>query len=224
MPITNTADAFTSRLISRQWLTEQALEIELARPPSFDFIPGQCIRLAYKEIERYYSISSAPSEQTIRICAVCPEDENSSAWLADAKTDTRIVISGPVGYFTFAPSERSVVFVATGSGIAPFLSMARSGVNGFTMFQEVTGADELYYDSFFRTVAKQYTPCLMEGSETPKMPPDTFGGSAAECLQNQLSPACYDFYLCGRQEMIRDVTHTVDKYFPDSFVFKEVFC
>jgi benzoate/toluate 1,2-dioxygenase reductase subunit len=42
-------------------------------------------------------------------------------------------------------------------------------------------------------------------------------------LQEHLPAAQYDFYLCGRREMIREVTWLVDERFPGSFIYSEQF-
>jgi benzoate/toluate 1,2-dioxygenase reductase subunit len=42
-------------------------------------------------------------------------------------------------------------------------------------------------------------------------------------LEKNLIPGRYDFYLCGRREMIRDVTFLVDEKFPGALVFTETF-
>jgi hypothetical protein len=55
------------------------------------------------------------------------------------------------------------------------------------------------------------------------MPPDAFRGNVTEYLEQHLTPGAYDFYLCGRSEMIRDVTHLIDIRFPESLVFTELF-
>jgi len=42
-------------------------------------------------------------------------------------------------------------------------------------------------------------------------------------LQKHLPTAVYDFYLCGRGEMIREVTWLVDEKFPGSLLYSELF-
>jgi ferredoxin-NADP reductase len=42
-------------------------------------------------------------------------------------------------------------------------------------------------------------------------------------LEQKLSPGSYDFYLCGRGEMVRDATHIIDRRFPGARVFSELF-
>ena len=42
-------------------------------------------------------------------------------------------------------------------------------------------------------------------------------------LEAHLPSGAYDFYLCGKGEMIRDLIHLVDQKFPDSLVYTEPF-
>ncbi len=70
------------------------------------------------------------------------------------------------------------------------------------------------------SAAKLYVPCI---SETDKLSGENFNGRVTDYLQKNLAPKPYDFYLCGRREMIREVTFLVDERFPGSFVFTETF-
>ena len=110
--------------------------------------------------------------------------------------------------------------IYTGTGLAPFVSMARSGVNGFILLHGVNSAENLYYASVFKSAAKQYVPCI---SETDRSSGEYFRGRVIDYLQKKLVPGRYDFYLCGRREMIRDVTFLVDEKFPGSLIFMEIF-
>ena len=42
-------------------------------------------------------------------------------------------------------------------------------------------------------------------------------------IQNHLPRLVYDFYLCGRSDMIRDVILIVDEQFPGSYVYTEIY-
>jgi len=50
-----------------------------------------------------------------------------------------------------------------------------------------------------------------------------FAGRVTGYLGGHLPSGAYDFYLCGKGEMIRDVIHLVDQKFPDSLVYTEPF-
>ena len=192
----------------------------LSAPPRFQFEPGQRILLRLGEHERDYSIVSPPRESELTLCIRMVAGGKLSVLLSVADIGTSLSINGPHGYFTYRPSPRSAVFVATGTGIAPFCSMARSGITGFTLLHGVGLPDDLYYASVFRQSAQKYIPCLTEAKELPTL---AFKGKVTEYLDQHLAPGAYDFYLCGRSEMIRDVTLLIDERFPDSLVYTEQF-
>ena len=213
----------TVELLQRRKLTDNAFEIELTRPPSFEFKAGQTIRFIHESIERYYSLVSTPDDPTLTLCVYYVPQGRFSPVLADAQLGMRFNITGPHGYFTFNPSERPPVFVATGAGVAPFVSMGRCGITDFMLLHEVESARDLYYQDLFRKTASRYTPCLLQPSAADLQLPGMFHGNAADFLKKNLPTASYDFYLCGAREMTREVTLLVDEHFAGSLVYKEVF-
>ena len=98
--------------------------------------------------------------------------------------------------------------------------MARSGVSGFTLLHGVDNSEELYYASDLQKPAKQYIACL---SGDPEENSGYFRGRATAYIQKNLPARAYDFYLCGRREMIRDVTLLVDERFAGSHIYTELF-
>jgi ferredoxin-NADP reductase len=212
-----------TELIRRRWLSKKAFEIELARPPGFQFTAGQTIRFVHGDIERYYSLISAPSDPTLAMCVRHVEGGKFSPTLAAADIATPFKFTGPHGYFIFSASTRPPVFVATGTGIAPFVSMVRSGLRDFTLLHGVSFPEDLYYEHLLRGAAKKFVPCLSGSTADEELLPGRFHGRVSDYIQKKLPRAKYDFYLCGRDEMVRDVTLLIDDCFPGSLVFNEVF-
>jgi ferredoxin-NADP reductase len=211
---------YTATLLKRRWLSQKTFEIVVARPPSFTFKAGQRMGISLGEHERNYSMISAPEASALALCIRNIAGGALISLLSTADMGTSLVINGPHGYFTYQPSPRPAVFVATGTGIAPFCSMAKSGIAGFTLLHGVGLPEDLYYSALFQHAAKSYISCL---SATKKLPTHAFGGNVAEYLAQQLEPNAYDFYLCGRCEMIRDVTLLIDERFAGSLVYTELF-
>jgi ferredoxin-NADP reductase len=222
-PPDNPAAIHIVELLQRRRLTKNAFEIELTRPPAFEFKAGQTIRIVHESMERYYSLVSTPDDPTLVLCVYDVPQGRFSPVLAMAEIGAAFRITGPHGYFTFNPSQRSPVFVATGTGIAPFVSMARSGVTDFIILHEVESASDLYFQDLFRKIASSYTPCLLAPSKADLSTPGTYRGNAAGYIEENLPPASYDFYLCGERDMTREVTLLADEHFPGSYIFKEVF-
>jgi benzoate/toluate 1,2-dioxygenase reductase subunit len=211
---------YSSELIERRWLSNKSFEITLTKPKLFEFMPGQWIRLIHGPVERDYSLVSAPTDPDLALCIRNIEGGTLSPGLSNAPVGSRFNFNGPHGYFTFRPSTRPVIFVATGTGVASFVSMASSGVTGFILLHGVNSVEDLYYASVFKSAAKQYIPCI---SETDRLAGEYFRGHVTDYLRKKMVPGRYDFYLCGRREMIREVTFLVDEKFSESLIFTEVF-
>jgi ferredoxin-NADP reductase len=143
--------------------------------------------------------------------------------LAQAEVGQMFDISEAFGYFTYQPSEQMPVFVATGTGIAPFVAYARSGVSRYCLLHGVRSADELYYREKVEPPAVSYIPCVSELPPNHATDGRVFAGRVTRYLQKQLPPGVYDFYLCGRGEMVRDAMEIIDQRFEGSRVFTEVF-
>jgi benzoate/toluate 1,2-dioxygenase reductase subunit len=208
-----------ARLLNRRWLSDKAFEIDLAKPPSFRFLPGQRICLSHEDGERDYSLISAPADELLTLCIRYVKEGRVSPFLATVPVGTSLLFTGPRGYFTYKPSPRPAIFVATGTGIAPFVSMSRSGLRGFTLLHGAHSAGEFYYAAFFRSVSGRYVPCITQASEGEGI----FRGRVTDYVNSMMPRKAYDFYLCGRAEMIRDVTLLVDAHFPGSLVYTETF-
>ncbi len=217
---TTGATTYTAELLARRWISENTFEIKLARPPAFQFEPGQRIRMIHEDIERDYSLISAPQDSSLALCIRHIAGGAYSSILVDARIGESLCFSGPHGYFLFYTSRRPAVLIATGTGIAPFCAMARSGLKGFTLLHGIRSPDELYYSSLFGARAKLYVACL---STDQQMPPGSFCGRVTGYLKNNLPLETYDFYLCGRSEMIRDATSIIDDRFKGSLVYTEIF-
>jgi ferredoxin-NADP reductase len=214
---------YSSEVLDRFWLTDKVLEMSLSKPSTFEFAAGQRIRLLHGAIRRDYSLITAPNDPVLAICFKKIEGGEYSPILASVDPGTRLSFIGPLGYFTYRPSENPAVFVATGTGIAPFVSMVRTGVTDFTLLHGVHEAKSLYYQDIFRPAARPYIPCLAADADEGDSGENVFPGRVSHYLSEHLPPHAYDFYLCGRQEMIRDVTLLVDERFPHSLIYTEVF-
>jgi ferredoxin-NADP reductase len=211
---------FSTRITARRHLTPRTFELTLVKPPGFIFVPGQRVRLKHGGAERDYSIASAPSEEVLRLCIRIAERGALSPLLAAAPEGTALAFTGPHGYFTFKASPRPPVFVATGTGIAPFGAMAAAGLSGFILLHGVAQAEDLYYRELVQPRAALYVPCI---SGTRPAPVAHHAGRVTGYIESHLPRRACDFYLCGRQGMIRDVTHLIDEGFPGSLVYSEVF-
>ncbi len=211
---------YSTKLLDHRWLSKKTFELKLAKPPLFAFNPGQRICLIHKSVEREYSLVSAPADADLILCIRKVHKGILSSQLSEIALGTRLQFTGPHGYFTFKPSARPAIFVATGTGLAPFCSMVRSGITDIALLHGVSLAADLYYADLIQPAVKQYIPCLSKPNGSPK---DCFNGRVTDYLQKNLAPGEYDFYLCGSREMIHDVTLLVDERFEGSLIYTEIY-
>ena len=210
---------YATEIIEHRWFSKKTFEIKLSRPHNFNFRPGQRISLKLNNFERDYSLASSPDQSHLTLCIRYVGGGQLSQVLGDAEKGTRFSMYGPHGYFTFKPAQRPVVLVATGTGIAPFRSMVRSGLTPEFLLHGVETSAELYYAEELQPASGTYIPCLSQPSKSQTH----FAGRVTDYLRKHLPPANYDFYLCGRREMIRDVTLLVDEFFEGSLIYTETF-
>ena len=211
---------YEAELLERHWLSDKTFEVVLSRPTGLKFVPGQRIRLFHQLLERDYSLVNKTTDTRLTLCVRHVTVGKFSPLLAAAPIGTRFDLTGPHGYFTFRKSAHTPVFVATGTGIAPFAAMALSGVGGYVLLHGVRKPKELYYAALLQSQARQYVGCLTGGRPQAT---GNFSGRVTDYLTTELKKDAYDFYLCGREDMIRDVTWLVDDHFPESHVYSEVF-
>jgi ferredoxin-NADP reductase len=214
---------FTLRLTNRKWLTDATFELTFDRPSGFTYMAGQRIRLTLDNVARDYSLISTPDDTALSICIRHIPDGTLTPLLANLDYGRDIDASGPLGYFTWYASTRPAVCVATGTGVAPFLAFVRSGARPRLLLHGVRNIEDLFYRDELASAADRYMPCLSSVKQRADVDNDVFAGRVTTYLAQNLPTRRYDFYLCGRGAMIREVTHLVDRYFPGSKIFSERF-
>jgi ferredoxin-NADP reductase len=121
----------TARLLASKPLTSftRHLEFGMEKVARFGFVPGQWLSLKHtksdgEEITRAYSIASPPGENNrFALCLNRVQDGFMSNFLCDMNQGDEISCQGPFGDFILRPPMRDTIFIATGTGVAPFRSM-----------------------------------------------------------------------------------------------------
>jgi ferredoxin-NADP reductase len=206
-----------------RWLSARAFEVRLSRPEGFSFRAGQHIRLRCQGFERDYSLISGPEDAGLALCIRYVPGGALTPHLASLEPGSELVFAGPHGHFAFRPSDRPAVFAATGTGIAPFAAMVRAGARDFLLLHGVRDPEEIYYEALFRGAPAEFVPCLTGRGPLEEPLPHAFFGRVTAYIERKLPRKAHDFYLCGREEMVRDATLLVDEAFPGSRVYSEIF-
>ena len=176
---------FTAKLVRAMSLSEQTkhLEFEVAGKSSFAFVAGQWLSLKHnkpdgEEITRAYSIASPPDESNrFALCMNRVQDGFMSNFLCDMKEGGEISCQGPFGDFILRPPLRDTIFIATGTGVAPFRSMLHWLLAAETrhqnkqlslLFGNRTVPDIYYHDEFLKLAEGHanfhYLPTLSRGA------------------------------------------------------------
>ncbi len=173
------------------------------------FVPGQFLSFTATingaEITRAYSIASAPdpATRTFALCANLVEDGRFTPYLFSLQPGDEIGFKGPYGGFIPRQPFADAIFVATGTGIAPFRSM----LHGLPPDRRVTlifgtrHHEGLLYDEELRGLA-DYRPTLTR-------PPADWAGLTGRVQPHVLEALGdrrdLDVYICGLREMVDDL-------------------
>jgi CDP-4-dehydro-6-deoxyglucose reductase len=101
------------------------LQIRVETDEPVEFAAGQYISVRYEDTTRVYSISSSPTRDELEFCiGRVPGGEMTSELAVELEPGDTVTLRGPYGELVLEdPSSRDVVFLATGTGVAPLKSM-----------------------------------------------------------------------------------------------------
>lgn len=214
---------YTVQLTAKRRLCTDTEELTFERPPGLSVQAGQKIRFFQNDMARDYTLINAPDQNELAVCVRRVDRGRFSPAATRAAIGTAFQISAPFGYFTYQPSPRTAVFVATGTGIAPFVAFSRSGVRGFTLLHGVKSVAALYYSRELTDAARTYVACISDPPAPAGKRENLFSERVTHYLEEHLPAGSYDFYLCGRSEMIEEATRILDQRFPAALVYTEQF-
>jgi CDP-4-dehydro-6-deoxyglucose reductase len=90
-----------------------------------EFAAGQYLSIRFHETSRVYSVASSPNREDLEFCIRrVPNGELTPELSVELEEGDEVTLRGPYGELLLEePSERDLVFLATGTGVAPFRSM-----------------------------------------------------------------------------------------------------
>jgi ferredoxin/flavodoxin---NADP+ reductase len=209
------------KVVNLRVLTESTFILSLTKC-RFDFTPGQYFNLTTKgePIGREYTIYSAIESENLEFLVKEVEGGYFSPKLKYLKKGDFVKLNGPLGRFCLDIINKDThkhVFIATGTGIAPFHSMVKSfpGID-YHIIHGVRYSDEAYEKEEYSKT--RYTLC------TSRDDSGDFNGRLTEYLKQVEFAKNTCFYLCGNNEMIYDVTEVIkDKGFDNKSINVEVY-
>lgn len=210
------------KLIAQRELAPEVhhFEFEVPGVETFHFTPGQFVsvieRTDGKEITRAYSIASPRDGNRFELCLNRVEDGIVSPYLFNLKPGDELEVGEPLGYFTLRHPGRRAVFVATGTGIAPFRSMLldhlpKTQPHITLLFGVRYERGLLYRDELENLVQKYNSFRFLPTVTRPAAGWAGRTGRVQAHLDEALGMKSYedqstiDVYVCGLKEMVDDV-------------------
>ena len=188
---------------------------EVPEVAELPFKPGQFVSVSEeidgKKILRPYSIASPPREgNRFELCLNRVAEGLLSPRIFELQPGDEVEVSKPLGYFTLRNPGREAIFVATGTGIAPFRSMLMAHVpehaSPFTLIFGTRYESSLMYHEEFEKLAAlhphfRYLPVLSR-------PREEWTGLTGHVQPHMLEAIGdrrdLDVYLCGLKAMVDD--------------------
>lgn len=243
------ADVYNATLVHRADLTSDLAYFRVkVDGPAAPFMPGQYMTVGVvadgRMLQRPYSVASAPStadtqgyELFVRHVPVVRF--TTALWRLQVGHRMRMI--GPKGRFMLEPDDaRTHLYVSTGTGIAPFISMIRETMaqgkprrtvllNGCSFEDELGYREEL--EAWERDPAYRlsYVPTVSR----PGDPRNAGWPGRTGRAEQVITDICKEFglrsdktvvYICGNPEMILNAEGALmDRGFPEFHVKKELY-
>ena len=186
-----------------------------------EFLPGQSVSLRVrvpgedKPVERRYSLSSAPNSNCYRVTVKRVSDGKVSSQLLDHfPVGSAIDVEAPSGDFHIREeSERPAVLIASGIGVAPYVSMLQNAAStarhrDLTLIYEVRdGFDHAMRNELAALAAAHDWLKIVTVFNSPKSDDQpgrdfNFAGNVdVDLLKSVLPCSNFDFYISGPGSM-----------------------
>ena len=180
------------------------------------FVPGQFLSVTQTigedAITRAYSIASPPDGRSFALCANLVPEGRFSPFLFGMKPGDEIDFKGPYGAFILRRPVADSIFVATGTGIAPFRSMLLAKLSenprvNFTLVFGVRHEGGLLYHEEWQRMASQYPN--LRYLPTLTRPSTEWTGQTGRVHHHVLEVLGerrdIDIYICGLREMVDEL-------------------
>jgi ferredoxin--NADP+ reductase len=209
------------KIIQIRLLTENTFVLRIERG-DMQFKPGQHIIVGFRaELnQREYSVYSGEKDDYLEILVREVLDGTVSLKLKQCNPGQLLQVNGPFGSFgleKFDMFSRKLIFISSGTGIAPFHSFVKSyhGIN-YTLIHGVRNNNEAYEREDYDP--KRYILC------TSKESAGCHRGRVTSFLPGYPVDPDMLFYMCGNNSMIYECYHILrDKGIPDENIFSEVY-
>ena len=178
---------------------------------------------------RAYSMANHPAEGNmimlnIRIASPPPDNPNvppgiASSYTFNLKAGDKVTVSGPYGEFYIKDSDREMVYIGGGAGMAPLRShifhllKTEKSKRKISFWYGARSVKEMFYDDEFKALAEEFDNFTYQVALSDPLPEDNWDGPTGFIhqvahdmhLENHEDPTECEYYLCGPPMMISAV-------------------
>ena len=229
-------DKFTREtVLSVQRWSDNLFSFTLTRPAHFRFTAGQFARIGIEvngeKIFRAYSVVSSPFADELEFFSIVVPDGAFTSHLQHLKAgDTLLLEKIPFGFLTLAryqkPLPNDLWLLATGTGLAPFLSMLQDfepwqNYQHIILAYSVRSQEELAYAKEIEQIAAtfgeggarfKFLPIITRQSEqalNQRLPVLIENGKLELEAGLNLSAETSHVMLCGNPQMVEDTRNAL---------------
>lgn len=201
-----------AQVVYAEWLSPYIRNIVLKLPYSQEWNPGQYALIRVAPFEwRPYSLASA-SGQTARFLIDVRTNGKGASFARGLQPGEEVELQLPLGNFEIPSEERGNdeatrrrrIFIATGSGIAPFCAAFEKGIRADDqLLFGCTTADEDLTQRLETPIPPVIRCMTREPSDT------AFKGRVTDYLRTTGIDQSADYYVCGSPAMVADVRRVI---------------
>jgi NAD(P)H-flavin reductase len=213
---------FRAKVLRIRHLTIDVREVtlKLVDPPMLAFLPGQSIALTIPDgvsgqsSLRYYSLASLPNSSSQLVLLFNAGDHGKGAtFLLKHSVGEELPFSGPFGSFHLHDDpERDLLFIGTGTGIAPLWSMIASLLEvsysqPMTLLWGLRSESDIYYLEELQRWAERHSNFSF--ILTLSQPGQNWRGKTGRVthlLQEFPQVDHLAAYVCGNRKMVAEVS------------------
>ena len=249
----------TVAVLSKTTWTPNLFSFTVSRPDSFKFTAGQFVRLGvnpshlnyYKQqgeagndvanealnedIFRAYSIVSSPFDEVLEFFSIVIPDGAFTSQLQHLEVGDELLLNTmPFGFLTLAryqkPLPKDLWLLATGTGLAPFLSMLQDlktweDYEHIILAYSARSIEELAYVDKIKSLQEDFGSLVdnpaklifipvvtrepIEGTLTERLPKLLLDGTLQERAGIALDVDSTHVMLCGNPDMVEDTKETL---------------
>lgn len=231
---TSTAPAFkTATTTSYEILAGKIHHITFKTDQPLTFLPGQYInvKVASDRIN-CYSIATNDKENEFSLLVDTSPGGPGSKFFDNLKVEDKITYLGPFGKFTLQPKDgaKHLLFLATGSGLAPLRSQIDSLLKEqncklpITLYLGLASSNDVFWQDYFKQLTKEHPNFKFKITiDKPEKEWKGDVGFITELIKKNISDTSnYSAYLCGNKYMIADATKIlVERGIPAGRIYTE---